>query len=129
MIRYRAIMLPLLAAAGAGWLGLHEIRAQAKYGTPEEARAMLDKAVAAVKAEKAKALVRRVVPLLAADPGPCRQGGQHALDGALISAPEKRDPGMVERLDAVAGRVLRFSKPQGATVDIGAVSRRPPPLA
>jgi signal transduction histidine kinase len=56
MIRYRAITLSLLAAAGTGWLGLHEIKAQAKYGTPEEARAMLDRAVAAVKADKAKAL-------------------------------------------------------------------------
>ena len=56
MIRYRAITLLSLAAAGAGWLAPHEIRAQAKYGTAKEARAMLDRAVAAVKADKAKAL-------------------------------------------------------------------------
>jgi 5'-methylthioadenosine phosphorylase len=60
-------------------------------------------------AEKAKALVKRVVPLLAADAGPCRQGCQHALDGALITAPERCDPQMLARLDAVAGRVLRPS--------------------
>jgi 5'-methylthioadenosine phosphorylase len=66
-------------------------------------------------AEKAKALVRRVVPLLAADPGPCRQGCQHSLDDALITAPEKRDPEMLARLDAVAGRVLRRSPGEGKT--------------
>jgi 5'-methylthioadenosine phosphorylase len=66
-------------------------------------------------AEKAKALVKRVVPLLAADSGPCRQGCQHALDSALITAPERRDPLMLARLDAIAGRVLPPVGPGGAT--------------
>jgi 5'-methylthioadenosine phosphorylase len=66
-------------------------------------------------AEKAKALVKRVVPRLAADFGPCRQGCQHALDGALITAPERRDPLMLARLDAVVGRILRSTGPGGAT--------------
>src|SRR6516162_6784887 len=65
-------------------------------------------------AERAKALVKRVVPLLAADHRPSRQGCQHALDGALITAPERRDPQMVARLDAVAGRVLRRAESGGA---------------
>jgi len=65
-------------------------------------------------AENAKALVKRVVPLLGADHGPCRQGCQHALDGALITAPERRDPQMLARLDAVAGRVLRRAEPGAA---------------
>ena len=38
--------------------------------------------------------------------GPCRHGCEHALDHALITAPERRDPAMLARLDAVAGRVL-----------------------
>jgi 5'-methylthioadenosine phosphorylase len=58
-------------------------------------------------AEKARALVRRVVPLLGAHQGPCRQGCQQALEHALITAPERRDSEMLARLDAVAGRVLR----------------------
>jgi 5'-methylthioadenosine phosphorylase len=58
-------------------------------------------------AAKAKALVGRVVPLLAAHIGPCPKGCRHALDHALITAPERRDPALVARLDAVAGRVLR----------------------
>jgi 5'-methylthioadenosine phosphorylase len=66
-------------------------------------------------AEKAKALVKSAVPLLGADPVPCRQGCQHALDGALITAHEKRDPAMLACLDAVAGRVLRPSRRESAT--------------
>src|SRR5712691_2128381 len=60
-------------------------------------------------AEKAKALIRSVVPLLSAQTGACRQGCDRALDQALITAPERRDPELVARLDAVAGRVLRHS--------------------
>jgi 5'-methylthioadenosine phosphorylase len=58
--------------------------------------------VLAANAEKAKALVQRVVPLLARHEGPCRQGCRTALDHALITA-----PALVARLDAVAGRVLK----------------------
>src|SRR5216684_5456234 len=63
-------------------------------------------------AEKAKALIRTVVPLLSAQTGPCRQGCQRALDHALITTPERRDPELVARLDAVAGRVLRPPGPR-----------------
>ena len=65
-------------------------------------------------AEKAKALVRSVVPLLSTHSGPCRHGCQRALDQALITAPERRDPQILARLDAVAGRVLERSGPQEA---------------
>jgi len=58
-------------------------------------------------AEKARALVKSVVPLLSGHQGPCRQGCQHALDHALITAPTARDPALVARLDAVASRVLK----------------------
>jgi 5'-methylthioadenosine phosphorylase len=58
-------------------------------------------------AGKARSLVRDVAPRIAADthaPGcTCR----HALDHALITAPEVRDPAVLARLDAVAGRLLR----------------------
>ena len=63
--------------------------------------------VLVANAERAKALVKSVVPLLSGHDGPCRQGCQHALDHALITAPEARDPALVTRLDAVAGRVLK----------------------
>ena len=65
-------------------------------------------------AQKAKALVRQVVPLLAAAQGACRQGCRRALDHALITVPERRDPAVLARLDAVAGRVLGKPSPGGA---------------
>jgi 5'-methylthioadenosine phosphorylase len=57
-------------------------------------------------ADKARALVRAVAPALRARPAPCPHGCDRALDSALITAPEARDPALVARLDAVAGRVL-----------------------
>ena len=37
---------------------------------------------------------------------PCGQGIETALDYAIITAPEARDPALLAKLDAVAGRVL-----------------------
>jgi 5'-methylthioadenosine phosphorylase len=57
-------------------------------------------------ADKARDLVRAVVPLLAGRRQACAKGCHIALDTALITAPEARDPAILARLDAVAGRVL-----------------------
>ncbi|MFY2562087.1 S-methyl-5'-thioadenosine phosphorylase [Corallococcus terminator] len=57
-------------------------------------------------AGKARGLVKQVAPLLGGHEGPCRQGCQRALDHALITAPEARDSTLVQKLSAVAGRVL-----------------------
>ena len=54
----------------------------------------------------AKALVKQVVPLIAGDQAACPQGCGHALDTAIITDPAKRDPALLKKLDAVAGRVL-----------------------
>ncbi|WP_141617402.1 S-methyl-5'-thioadenosine phosphorylase [Myxococcus sp. AB036A] len=58
-------------------------------------------------AGKAKGLVKNVVPLLGSHTGPCAQGCHRALDHAIITAPPAWDAAMVEKLSAVAGRVLR----------------------
>jgi 5'-methylthioadenosine phosphorylase len=57
-------------------------------------------------ADNARALVRKVSPALGGRAAPCEAGCHHALDAALVTAPEARDPEMIARLDAVAGRVL-----------------------
>jgi 5'-methylthioadenosine phosphorylase len=57
-------------------------------------------------ADNARRLVRHVVPALGAPRGPCPAGCDRALDHAIITAPEHRDPRLLARLDAVAGRVL-----------------------
>lgn len=57
-------------------------------------------------AEKGRALVRQAVPLLSGRTESCGAGCQRALDAALITAPGARDPAVLAKLDAVAGRVL-----------------------
>jgi 5'-methylthioadenosine phosphorylase len=58
-------------------------------------------------AERARALVRAAASVLARHAGQCPQGCDHALENALITAPDHRDPALLARLDAVAGRVLK----------------------
>src|SRR5918995_7093396 len=58
-------------------------------------------------AEKAKRLVGRLAQDFPREHEPCPIGSDRALDTALITAPEARDPELLKKLDAVAGRVLR----------------------
>ena len=58
-------------------------------------------------AEKAKALVARLARDFPRAHEPCPIGSDRALDTALITAPTARDPQLLAKLDAVAGRVLR----------------------
>ena len=58
-------------------------------------------------AAHAKALVAELPALLGATRATCPHGCDRALDFAILTAPEARDPDLVARLDAVAGRVLR----------------------
>lgn len=57
-------------------------------------------------ADKARALVAGLPALLGSDRAPCPHGCDRALEYAIMTAPDKRDPAMVEKLQAVAGRVL-----------------------
>jgi 5'-methylthioadenosine phosphorylase len=54
----------------------------------------------------ARELLRRAAPLLRDRPGPCPHRCDRALDGAVMTAPDARDPAVITRLRAVAGRVL-----------------------
>ncbi|MES2144501.1 MAG: S-methyl-5'-thioadenosine phosphorylase [Pseudomonadota bacterium] len=53
-----------------------------------------------------RALAVELPDILGAVREPCPHGCDRALDFALMTAPEKRDPDLLARLDAVAGRVL-----------------------
>ncbi|MCB9948329.1 MAG: S-methyl-5'-thioadenosine phosphorylase [Rhodospirillaceae bacterium] len=57
-------------------------------------------------ADKARSMVREVAPALSGRTTACPHGCQTALDTALITAPDKRDPALLARLDAICGRVL-----------------------
>ena len=56
--------------------------------------------------EKARALVHALAHSGMERPEVCPEGCDRALEFALITAPEKRDPELLAKLDAVAGRLL-----------------------
>ena len=58
-------------------------------------------------ADNARRLIMRAAPKLGPERTPCPLDVEHVLDSALITAPEKRDPALTAKLDAVAGRVLK----------------------
>ncbi|MFZ5691224.1 MAG: S-methyl-5'-thioadenosine phosphorylase [Pseudomonadota bacterium] len=62
--------------------------------------------VLTANAENAKRLVARLARDFPRQHEPCPVGSDRALDAAIITAPEARDPDLVKKLDAVAGRVL-----------------------
>ena len=57
-------------------------------------------------ADKAKGLVGRLPALLGAKRAPCPHGCDRALEFAILTQAANRDPEMIAKLDAVAGRVL-----------------------
>ena len=57
-------------------------------------------------ANKGRALVKQVVPHLKTDAHADTCSCRSALQHALITAPEARDPAMLEKLSAIAGRML-----------------------
>ena len=63
--------------------------------------------VLASNADKAKNLVARLARIFPREHEPCPIGSDRALETALITAPEARDPELLKKLDAVAGRILR----------------------
>jgi 5'-methylthioadenosine phosphorylase len=56
--------------------------------------------------EKARRLVTRLARDFPREHPACPIGSDRALEMAIITAPEARDPSLVKMLDAVAGRVL-----------------------
>ncbi len=58
-------------------------------------------------AAQARATVAGVAATLPRSRDICRCGCDRALDHAIMTAPEKRDPALLAKLDAVAGRVLK----------------------
>ncbi|MEM6727441.1 MAG: S-methyl-5'-thioadenosine phosphorylase [Pseudomonadota bacterium] len=57
-------------------------------------------------AEKGRDLVARLPALLGAERAPCPHGCDRALEYAIITQPDNRDPALMAKLDAVAGRVI-----------------------
>jgi len=62
--------------------------------------------VLTANADKAKRLVARLARAFPREHEACPIGSDRALDNAFITAPEARDPVLLKKLEAVAGRVL-----------------------
>jgi 5'-methylthioadenosine phosphorylase len=62
--------------------------------------------VLTANADKAKRLVARLARDFPRQHEPCPIGSDRALDNAIITAPEARDPVLMSKLDAVAARLL-----------------------
>ena len=78
---------------------------------PEHAHVEVSDIVAVLQAnaEHGRSLVAAAARRLRERPEPCPEGCDRVLDTALITPPEARDPELLRRLDAVAGRVLSTS--------------------
>ncbi|GEO15502.1 S-methyl-5'-thioadenosine phosphorylase [Microvirga aerophila] len=63
-------------------------------------------AVAQQNASKVAGLIARIARDFPAEHEPCPNRSDRALDGAIMTAPSVRDPELLKKLDAVAGRVL-----------------------
>jgi 5'-methylthioadenosine phosphorylase len=57
-------------------------------------------------ADKGRNMIRGLPSRLGAERAACPHGCDRALEYAIMTAPEKRDPALVAKLDAVAGRML-----------------------
>ena len=57
-------------------------------------------------ADAAARLITRIITDFPAEHEPCPIGSDTALDNAIMTAPAVRDPALLAKLDAVAGRVL-----------------------
>ena len=62
--------------------------------------------VVMANADKARSLVKQLAPKLAVRDGLCEQGCHTALDNALMTAPDKRDPDLLKKLDVILARAL-----------------------
>jgi 5'-methylthioadenosine phosphorylase len=74
---------------------------------PEEGHVTVEQVVAVMERNivAARTLLRRLAPRLHDRVAPCPDGCDRALDGAIMTAPDARDPLVVARLSAVMGRL------------------------
>ena len=75
---------------------------------PREGEVDVTAILAVLKQNTANAakLIAAVAPKLKGERAPCPHGCDRALEFAVITPPDARDPALVTKLDAVAGRVL-----------------------
>lgn len=62
--------------------------------------------IARLNAERVEALLARVLKDFPAEHEPCPGGADRALDGAIMTHPEARDPELMKKLEAIVARVV-----------------------
>ena len=60
-------------------------------------------AVMHANADNARKLLRHTIPRIGAHTGTCQHGCDRALEHAILTAPDARDPALREQLSAIAG--------------------------
>lgn len=70
-------------------------------------------------AAKAQKLLQAVIPVIQKDRSGPDCACRHALDFALITSLDSRDPELLKKLDTIAGRILRTENIHGQTETIG----------
>ncbi|MDQ2101261.1 S-methyl-5'-thioadenosine phosphorylase [Azospirillum isscasi] len=75
---------------------------------PEHDHVTVDAVIRVVVANagKARSLVKKLAPKLRVRDGLCAQGCHTALDNAIMTAPDKRDPEMLKKLGVLLARAL-----------------------
>ncbi|KAA0681504.1 S-methyl-5'-thioadenosine phosphorylase [Roseomonas genomospecies 6] len=75
---------------------------------PEHDHVTVDAVIRVViaNAGKARSLVKALAPKIQVRDGLCGQGCHTALDNAIMTAPDKRDPEMLKKLDVILARTL-----------------------
>jgi 5'-methylthioadenosine phosphorylase len=76
---------------------------------PDHGSVTVDEIVKVLRAnaDKARALLKAVVPKLAGRSHVCGSGCHHALDHAIITMPAARDPKVIAELTPIVGRVVK----------------------
>ncbi|MCY3879180.1 MAG: S-methyl-5'-thioadenosine phosphorylase [Rhodobacteraceae bacterium] len=76
---------------------------------PDHGEIDISKVIATLVAnsESAKRLVQRIAGEMRNGRGICQHGCDRSLEYAVITAPDQRDPELVEKLSVIAGRVLK----------------------
>lgn len=76
---------------------------------PSHGAVTVDEVVRVVmeNANRARALVKAMVPRLATRDRVCEKGCQQALDASIITAPDARDPSVVKKLEPIVARALK----------------------
>ena len=102
--RNGVVLTTLVAAALGSWYLARQDRPQESADAVDVAQVV---ATMTRNGANARTLIAALPALLKGPQSDCGKGCTHALDGAIMTAPAKRDRDLMAKLETVAGRVLK----------------------